>query len=117
MKLLKIVMFRYGILVFLVAVFAAKGIVAGERAFALKTDTPIVIGHLVTNQTLVSVISSGNGLIYSIRSENSETLSAGLTEKELFVRYPELKATLKKGMAINDASLFPPQPQSDLVSR
>ncbi len=101
------------VLAIVVAAFITNGVGAQEIPKESHLKCPFPIGFLVTHDKLVSIKSGSEGPTYTVQAVNGTIMAVNLTERELIARYPQLEATLKTGIAINDARLFDHPVQSD----
>ncbi len=73
----------------------------------LTTPDPVVIGYIKQKSKIVTIKLGPAGILYTVSTEDGSVLAKDLPPRRLFVQFPELKKTVKNGIAANDASLGP----------
>jgi hypothetical protein len=58
-----------------------------------------VIGHLKTNDKLITVRVGQDGTVYKVTSNEGVVLAVDLPEKDLVAKFPELKEVIEQGVA------------------
>ena len=70
-----------------------------ESGNSPESITGPVIGHLKTNDKLITIQVRPDGPLYTVTSNEGVVLAVDLPEKELVAKFPELKEVIEQGVA------------------
>ncbi len=87
--------------------FMAFGLTVSLLAHASFADEEALsIVRLAFRDHIVTISSSSQGLLYSVRTRSGELLAENLTDQELLAAHPQLYSRIRSGYATDDSGSF-----------